>query len=132
MSKKFDKKPLAIAIGTAMAGSLSAIPAADADNNPFGMSELSSGYMQVAEADTEMKCGEGKCGSNKMKEQMKKGGEGKCAGMKSTESEKKADGKCGAMMNKEEKSKEGKCGGAKTTEAKCGAMMEKKAAEEKK
>ena len=113
MSKKFDKKPLAIAIGTAMAGSLSAVSTANADTNPFGMSELSSGYMQVAQA--EMKCGEGKCGGEKMKEQMKKAGEGKCAGTKPAESK--------------EKSKEGKCGGAKTEEAKCGAMMEKKAAE---
>lgn len=99
MSKKFDKKPLAIAIGTAVAGSLSAVSTADADTNPFGMSELSSGYMQVAQA--EMKCGEGKCGGEKMKEQMKKAGEGKCAGAKPTDSEKKADGKCGAMMEKE-------------------------------
>lgn len=107
MSKKFDKKPLAIAIGTAMAGSLTAVSTADADTNPFGMSELSSGYMQVAQADTEMKCGEGKCGGDKMKEQMKKTGEGKCAGAKSADGEKKSEGKCGAM-NKEKAAEESK------------------------
>jgi uncharacterized low-complexity protein len=104
MSKKIDKKPLAIAIGTVMAGSLPAVSTADADTNPFGMSELSSGYMQVAQA--EMKCGEGKCGGDKMKEQMKKMGEGKCAGAKPADGEKKAEGKCG--VTKDQKAAEEK------------------------
>lgn len=92
MSKKFEKKPLAMAIGTAVAASLSA-GAANAEVNPFGMKELSSGYMQVAEAEEgkagEMKCGasmmkdgEMKCGANMMQQSEEKASEGKCAGNK--------------------------------------------------
>ncbi len=84
------KKPLALAIGSAFAATLTVAPAANAADNPFGMTELSGGYMQVA---SEGKCGEGKCGGGSMKS----GSEGKCGGgMKS-----KSEGKCG----------EGKCGG---------------------
>ena len=83
------KTPLALAIGTAFAASLatsSIANAAPSSNNPFAMSELSSGYMQVADVK------EGKCGGTKATE------EGKCGGTKATK-----EGKCG----------EGKCGGKK-------------------
>ena len=59
------KTPLALAIGTAFAASLAASNIASAapnSSNPFAMSELNSGYMQVA---AEGKCGEGKCGGKK-------------------------------------------------------------------
>ncbi len=113
------KKPLAIALGTTFIAAMSASPVANADANPFGMQNLESGYMQVAEG----KCGEGKmkkegkCGEGKMKaggDKMKK--EGKCgeSHMKTNE------GKCGegmkkdaAKMDKEGKCGEGKCGGKK-------------------
>ena len=62
MSKKTSMKPLAAAIGTALATTLAAVPAANADQNPFGLTELSSGYMV---AGAEGKCGEGKCGGSK-------------------------------------------------------------------
>lgn len=75
MSKKFTMKPIATAIGTAVVASLASISSVSADQNPFGASELSGGYM-VAEHG-EGKCGEGKCGE-------KKQGEGKCG-----------EGKCG-------------------------------------
>lgn len=108
MSKKFSKKPLAAAVGSAVAATLSMAPAVNAEQNPFSMNELSSGYMQVVEG--EMKCGsnmkegEGSCGGKKAGKDV----EGKCAGDKS---EKKAEGKCG----------EGKCGGSKKEgEGKCG------------
>ena len=65
--------------------------AANAAGNPFGLSELSGGYAQLAEG----KCGAGKCGGSKGMEG--KCGAGKCGGSKG------AEGKCGA----------GKCGGAK-------------------
>lgn len=45
----FKKTPLALAIGTAFTVSLAQTPLANTQDNPFGMSELSSGYM-VAEA----------------------------------------------------------------------------------
>jgi uncharacterized low-complexity protein len=95
MLKKNSLKPVSAILGTAFAVSLAASPIAGAAENPFGMTELSSGYM-VAEA--EGKCGEG----------MDKSHEGKCGeGM-----EKKAEGKCG----------EGKCGEGKAdkAEGKCG------------
>ena len=85
MSQKVTKKPLAIALGAAFVTSLAGTPVANAAENPFAMSELSSGYV-VAEME------EGKCG------------EGKCGGDKATATEDKAtEGKCG----------EGKCGGSK-------------------
>ena len=85
MSKKSTIKPLAAAIGTAVVASLASVSYVQADQNPFGMSNLSSGYM-VADHGEE-KCGEGKCGAGKK-------GEGKCG------EDKKGEGKCG----------EGKCG----------------------
>jgi uncharacterized low-complexity protein len=83
MSQKTTMKPLAIAVGAALATSLAATTPANAAENPFAMSELSSGY-QVAEM-AEGKCGEGKCGAAMM-------GTGKTSAPK--------EGKCG----------EGKCG----------------------
>jgi uncharacterized low-complexity protein len=98
MTKKTHLKPVAAVVGAALVGSLSAIGAANAAENPFGASQLESGYMQLAssqEGGEKMKegqCGEGKCGGD-MKDK-----EGSCGGdMKGKE------GKCG----------EGKCGGDK-------------------
>jgi uncharacterized low-complexity protein len=104
MSKK-NVTPLAAAIGTAFALSIAAAPAS-ADVNPFGMTDLSAGYQQVAEG----KCGEGKCGAQKKAE--KKGTEGKCGGAK--EMEKNMEGNCGGKPA----AAEGKCG-----EGKCGAQQ---------
>jgi len=110
MSEKTTMKPLAIALGAAFITSLAGTSVANAAENPFSMSELSSGYM-VAEM-AEGKCGEGKCGGDKAKAEGKCGGdkakaegkcgEGKCGGDKA-EAKEKAEGKCG----------EGKCGGSK-------------------
>jgi len=109
MSQKVIKKPLAIALGAAFVTSLAGTPVANAAENPFAMSELSSGYV-VAEME-EGKCGEGKCGGDKTKEEGKCG-EGKCGGDKA-----KAEGKCGGdkAMEEGKKMEEGKCG-----EGKCG------------
>jgi len=95
MSKKTN---IALAASSALALSLAAAPVSADTANPFGMSDLSSGYQQVAEG----KCGEGKCGGKKTEA---KCGEGKCGAKKKA----KKEGKCG----------EGKCGGKKP-EAKCG------------
>jgi uncharacterized low-complexity protein len=64
MSKKNCIKPAA-AIGATLVGSLSVIGLANADENPFGASQLESGYMVLASKDEEGKCGEGKCGEAK-------------------------------------------------------------------
>ena len=86
-------KPVAAAIGAAFAGSMLLAGAASAATNPFALSEMASGYTQLA---AEGKCGgskpaEGKCGGSQP-------AEGKCGGNKAP-----AEGKCGA----------GKCGGNK-------------------
>lgn len=83
MVEKSKLKPIASAVGIALATTLAASPLASADQNPFSVSEMSNGYMV---ADAEGKCGEGKCGDDKAKaEDEGKCGEGKCG-----------EGKCGA------------------------------------
>ena len=103
MIENKNVKPMAVVLGSAVTATLATVPAAQADANPFGMTQLSEGYM-VADSHEgkcggmkgkEGKCGEGKCGA-KEKEMEGKCGEGKCGGAK----EKKMEGKCG----------EGKCG----------------------
>ena len=99
-------KPLSIALGATFAIAASNVAtAAPAGDNPFAMSELESGYMQVAGKDG--KCGEGKCGGDKKKDG--KCGEGKCGDDKKGVKE----GKCGEDKKgkKEGKCGEGKCGG---------------------
>jgi len=83
------KKPLAIALGTTFVAAMSASPVVNADANPFGMQNLESGYMHVAEG----KCGEGKCGEGK--------------------GDKAKEAKCGGDKAKEAKCGEGKCVGKK-------------------
>ncbi|HEY5655532.1 MAG TPA: hypothetical protein VIS04_06820 [Woeseiaceae bacterium] len=106
MSGKNLAKPVALAVGAALAGSLVTISTANAETgiSPFAMTHLSAGYMLGAadgheEKGAEGKCGEGKCGEGKEKDAEGKCGEGKCGG----EGHKDAEGKCG----------EGKCGGDK-------------------
>ncbi len=121
MSKPTHLKPMAMALGTVFATSLAGMQTANADQNPFSMTQLSSGYM-VADAH-EGKCGEGKCGAG-LKDKAKSMKEGKCGeGMKdkakSMKEGKCGEGKCGAgMADKAKSMKEGKCG-----EGKCGAGM---------
>ncbi len=98
MSKKTTA--LTLAVGSAFAASLVSIQPAAADENPFKMESLESGYqVAAADKDKEGKCGEGKCG------------EGKCGGDK-----KDKEGACGG----DKKDKEGACGGDKKKEGKCG------------
>ncbi len=98
------KKPVALAIGAAMASSLAVANVAQAA--PFAATDLAQGYAQFmgehscgGEKGKEGKCGEGKCGGEK-------GKEGKCG-----------EGKCGGEKGKEGKCGEGKCGGEKKPEA---------------
>ena len=85
MAKKPSLKPVSAALGTTFAVTLAASPLVNAEQNPFSLTNLESGYMVAG--DHEGKCGEGKCGGDKE-------AEGKCGG------DKEAEGKCG----------EGKCG----------------------
>ena len=105
MSKKISK-PLSIAIGAVMVGGLAATGSVsagiNADENPFAMEELRSGYL-IAGSHKEGGCGEGKCGEDK------KGGEGSCG------EDKGGEGSCG-----EDKGGEGSCGEDKGGEGKCG------------
>ena len=96
------KKTKIIALGTTILTGL-AVTTAQAEKNltevdSFEMTELSTGYMQLAEADTsdeatmkkkEGACGEGKCGGDK--KAAPKTGEGKCGSDKKT-----GEGKCGS------------------------------------
>jgi uncharacterized low-complexity protein len=122
MTHKSSIKPLAFALGTAIATGLSAPAVVNAADNPFAMTELSSGYLVVAA--TEGKCGgnmksksdtEAKCGANKAGD--KTGKEGKCGanktGDKTAKEGKCGEGKCGANKMKAKAAKEGKCGGNK-------------------
>ncbi|MBT8444915.1 MAG: low-complexity protein [Gammaproteobacteria bacterium] len=93
MSKKIIKKPLTIALGSALVGGLAATAAsADVatDENPFAMEELNSSIL-IAGAHEEGGCGEDKDADDK------DGGEGSCG-----EGKDEGEGKCG----------EGKCGGS--------------------
>ena len=91
-------------IGTAVVSAFGTT-VAQAEAESFGVTELSSGYMQLAAADTdkkpakgekskkkEGKCGDGKCGSMMEDGKMKKGQEGKCGDMM-----KGKEGACGDM-----------------------------------
>ena len=85
MTKQRNLKMLAIAAGAAFTAGAAAIPTANAEQNPFGLTALSSGYMVAGQA--EGKCGEGKCGESKDEKKLfgqDKKGEGKCG-----------EGKCG-------------------------------------
>ena len=116
---KFKLNPIASALGVTLAATIAASPIAQADQNPFGVSEMSSGYM-LAGAE-EGKCGEGKCGEGKCGDEMKKGAkEGKCGEGKCGENKGKAKGhdKEGKAMG-HDKDEEGKCG-----EGKCGGDKE--------
>ncbi|BAP55114.1 hypothetical protein THII_0817 [Thioploca ingrica] len=59
----FRKTPLALAMGTVFTVSLAQTAIANTQDNPFGMSDLSSGYMVAEAKGSEGKCGEGKCGA---------------------------------------------------------------------
>jgi len=122
MSEKKIVKPVALAVGAALAGSFalsSGIANADSVESPFAMSTMSAGYML---GDAEGACGgdkeaEASCGGDKEGGASgEKEGEASCGGDKDAEAscggdkegeaegEKEAEGACG----------EGSCGGDKT------------------
>ena len=119
MSEKKVVKPVALAVGAALASSfaLGSVASAETIDSPFTMSTLSAGYMlgqgegscggdKGKDKDGEGSCGEGSCGGDKEKDGEGSCGEGSCGGDK----EKDGEGSCG----------EGSCGGDKDGEGKCG------------
>ncbi|MCK5830632.1 MAG: hypothetical protein KAH20_10045 [Methylococcales bacterium] len=134
MKNKILKTPLAAAISSVVVSVLTPT-VASADIDPFAVSELSTGYMQVAQGYTvvpwegekasEASCGEGKCGEGKCGENDKKAEE---ATEKATEA-KCGEGKCGDMMDgdKMKKGLEKSCGSMmKGKEGSCGVMDDDK------
>ena len=107
MSEKTTLKPLAVAMGAAFVTSLAGTGIANAADNPFAMSDLSSGYM-VAESEAKGK--EGNCGGKMKSGEMMEPGEGMGGEMR-----KAHEGNCGGKMKSGEMMKpgEGMGGGMK-------------------
>tara|TARA_R110002096_G_scaffold57426_2_gene145595 strand:- start:6820 stop:7176 length:357 start_codon:yes stop_codon:yes gene_type:complete len=118
MSEKKAIKPVALAVGAALAGSFAISGSVNAEgiDNPFEMSTLSVGYM-LGE-------GEGSCGGDTDKEGEGSCGEGSCGGDDEGEGEDKegegscGEGSCGADGEGEDKEGEGSCG-----EGSCGGSV---------
>jgi uncharacterized low-complexity protein len=94
MSEKKVVKPIALAVGAALASSfaLGGVANADTVDNPFAMSALSAGYMLGA--------GEGSCGGDKEgkdKEGEGSCGEGSCGGDKEGEAATRRTAKASAV-----------------------------------
>jgi uncharacterized low-complexity protein len=105
-------KPLSLVIGTCIIGSLSGYVIADAQQNPFAMTELAAGYMV---AGYEGVCGEGKCGGKKKAVE-----EGKCGGDKAVNEAVCGIYKVGSAHQGNTKVKDGVCGGHAPVEMLCG------------
>ena len=117
MSEKKVVKPVALAVGAALAGTfaLSGAVNADADTtvSPFSLSTLSAGHMHGT---GEGSCGEGSCGedSNDNAEGDADGegscGEGSCGGDSAEGGDADAEGSCGGDADAEGSCGEGSCG----------------------
>ena len=117
MSEKKVIKPIALAVGAALAGSFAisgAVNAADTAESPFSISSLEVGYMLGegegscgGDNDKGDKKGEGSCGEGSCGEADDKKGEGSCGEGSCGEGDKEGEGSCGEG---EEKDGEGKCG----------------------
>ena len=123
MSEKKIVKPVALAVGAALAGSFalsSGVAHADSVESPFAMSTMAVGYMLGAEGscggdkEAEASCGGDKEGGTEDGKESEahcggdKDGEAHCGGDKEGDGEgedKEAEGACG----------EGSCGGDKTS-----------------
>ena len=121
MSERKIVKPVAFAVGAALAGAfaIGSVASAETVDNPFEMSTLTAGYMlgegegscggDKKDKDGEGSCGEGSCGGDdhdKEGESEDKEGEGSCGDDKE---DKEGEGSCGG--DKEDKDGEGSCGG---------------------
>jgi uncharacterized low-complexity protein len=103
MSEKKAAKPVALAVGAALAGTLAfgATAQAETGASPFAMTSLSTGYM--------LGLGEGSCGGDKegTKDEAEGScGEGSCGGDKA----KDAEASCGGDKDDAKEEAEGSCG----------------------
>ena len=108
--KKSDPRVPRIPLAALLAGTLSASGALAADQNPFVLTDLGSGY-KVVEAD----------GAGDSGDKMKK--DGKCGGNKANKANEAVCGiyQIGSSHKNPSKVKDGKCGGhKKAAEASCG------------
>lgn len=121
MKIRSHKKTFAMFAGTAFASLTASSALAQSSDELFVTDILNEGYLQIAMADAEGKCGEGKCGASGDTKSDAEGkcGEGKCGATGETKSDaegKCGEGKCGASGETkgdvEGKCGEGKCGGA--------------------
>ena len=116
MSERKIVKPVAMAVGMALAGAfaIGSVASAETVDNPFEISTLTAGYMlgegegscggDKKDKDGEGSCGEGSCGGDdqdKEGESEDKEGEGSCGDDKEDKEDKEGEGSCG----------EGSCGG---------------------
>ena len=111
MSDKKVVKPVALAVGAALASTFAIADVANADgvDNPFAISSLTVGYMLGA--------GEGSCGGDKEgKDGEGSCGEGSCGGDKEGEASCGADKEGEASCGGDKEEAEGSCG-----EGSCGA-----------
>ncbi|MGI9221098.1 MAG: HvfA family oxazolone/thioamide-modified RiPP metallophore [Woeseiaceae bacterium] len=123
MSDKKVAKPIALAVGAALAGSFalgSSVASAEVVESPFAMTTLSAGYLlgeegscggdKEGKGESEGSCGEGSCGGDKEGKGDKEGegscGEGSCGG------DKEGEGSCGEDKEAEGACGEGSCGGS--------------------
>lgn len=128
MSEKKVVKPVALAVGAALASSfaISGVATADSLENPFQMAPLAAGYMLGegegscgGEKEGEGSCGEGSCGEGSCGEGDEKEGEGSCGEGSCGESdEKEGEGSCGEGSCGEKEDGEGACG-----EGSCGGSI---------
>ncbi len=127
MSDKKVIKPVALAVGAALAGSFALTANAitsDSVDSPFSMTTLPAGYMLGegegscgGKKESEGSCGEGSCGGDK---EGKGEGEGACGEGSCGESDDKegegacGEGSCGGDTEKEGEGAcgEGSCGGS--------------------
>ena len=101
MNKKVVIKPIVVAIGATVLGSLAQMPVASAEQNPFAMKSLESGYT-VAFSSRKHEEAEGKCGEKKADGKAAEGscGEGKKAKEGSSGESKAKEGSCGESKSK--------------------------------
>ena len=129
MLEKRVIRPIALAVGAALASSfaIGGVANADSIDNPFEMSTLTAGYMLGegegscgGDAEGDAKDGEGSCGGDG--EGDAKEGEGSCGGdgeeKEGEGDDKEGEGSCGGDAEGDDKEGEGSCG-----EGSCGGLV---------